>query len=249
MRHICGRVLALVAVAALLSSPAATARLTAEHVESDDRDQGRPADTNGPAPLAEYNGLTSGEWLAVWWQEIFATSVQGGSHPLIDGGAFGGNNGIWFLGGPVMPAGSPKATIRATVPAGTHLFVTIITVECSVAETPPFHGENEGELRTCANGLLDAVSDLAVTIDGEQVAHPGAYRVQSPLFRYGPLTADNVLGLPAATQSDAVGAGYALLLPPLSAGVHRIAVRASVPAFGIGVDTEAIITVRPVQKP
>jgi hypothetical protein len=58
MRHICGRVLALVAVAALLSSPAATARLTAEHVESDDRDQGRPADTNGPAPLADEGSNT-----------------------------------------------------------------------------------------------------------------------------------------------------------------------------------------------
>lgn len=147
-----------------------------------------------------------------------------------------------------MPEGSPTTVIRATIPTGTHLLLPIITVECSQAEPEPFHGEGEAELRICANGLLDAVADLAVTIDGAPVKHPGAHRVDSPLFRYGPLTADNYLGLPSATQSDAVGAGYVLLLPPLSPGVHRIAARASVPAFGIVSDAEFILTVRPMQR-
>ena len=230
MRHICVRAFAVVAFAGLLSSPVITAS---------------PADARGPRPLTEYKGLTAGEWLAVWWQEVFATAVEAGSHPLIDGGAFGGNNGVVFLGGPVVPAGSPRNTIRATIPAGTALFAPIITVECSVAEAPPFHGEDETDLRTCANGLLDEASGLEVEIDGRPLNNPGAYRVESPLFQYGPLTTDNVLGLPPGTQSDAVGAGYALLLPPFSVGVHRITIRASVPAFGIAVDTEAIITVKP----
>jgi hypothetical protein len=94
----------------------------------------------------------------------------------------------------------------------------------------------EAALRACANGLLDEATDLEVRIDGRLLTHPAAYRVESPLFRYGPLTAENFLGLPPATQSDALGAGYALLLPPFSKGLHRIAVRASVPAFGIAVD-------------
>jgi hypothetical protein len=244
MRHTCARLLAVVAFAGLLSSPASTAPLAANHVDSGGRQQGQPGGTGGPQPLADYKGLTPGEWLAVWWQEVFATSIEAGRHPLITGGAFGGNNGIVFLGGPVVPAGSPKATIRVTIPVGTHLFVPIITVECSVAEAPPFHGEDESELRTCANGLLDEASGLDVKIDGRPVTNPGAYRVETPLFRYGPLTADNALGLPPATQSDAVGAGYALLLPPFSAGGHRIAIRANVAAFGIAVDTEFIITAR-----
>ena len=132
--------------------------------------------------------------------------------------------------------------------AGTHLFVPIITVECSVAEAPPFHGEDEAELRACANGLLDLVSDPYAKIDGRPVEDPGAYRVESPLFRYGPLTADNVLGLPPGTQSDAVGAGYVLLLPPFSVGVHRIIVRANVADFGIAVDAEFIINVKPPRE-
>ena len=136
-----------------------------------------------------------------------------------------------FLSAPVLPAGSPRVTIPVTIPAGTPLFVPIITVECSVAEEPPFHGDDEAELRACANGLLDLVTDPYAEIDGRPVKDPGAYRVESPLFRYGPLPAGNVLGLPPGTQSDAVGAGYFLLLPPFSAGVHRIIVRANVADF------------------
>ena len=229
MRHTCARVLAVMAVAGLLSSPVYTAK---------------GPEPVAPRPLAEYNGLSPGEWLAVWWQEVFATATDTGQHPLVEGGAFGGKNGVVFLGGPVMPAGSPQITRRVTVTTGTHLFVPVITVECSEAEADVFHAEGEAALRACANGLLDEATDLEVRIDGRLLTHPAAYRVESPLFRYGPLTAENFLGLPPATQSDALGAGYALLLPPFSKGLHRVAVRASVPAFGIAVDQEYIITVR-----
>ena len=109
-------------------------QLPLTHADSRGRERDGPVDTKGPHPLAKYKGLTSGEWPAVWWQAVFATAVEAGNHPLIDGGAFGGNNRTVFLGGPVLPAGSPKVTIPVTVPPGTHLVVPIITVECSVAE-------------------------------------------------------------------------------------------------------------------
>jgi hypothetical protein len=191
----------------------------------------------------KYKGLTSGEWTAVWWQEIFAIPVEGGRHPLIDGGAFGGDNRTVFVGAPVVPTGSPKATLPVTIPAGTNLVLPIITVECSVAEEPPFHGNNEAELRACANGLLDLVTDPYAEINGKPLSDPQATRVESPLFRYGPLPANNVLGLAAGTQSDAVGAGYVLVLPPLSVGEHRIVTRANVPDVGIAVDAEVIVNV------
>ena len=117
-----------------------------------------------------------------------------------------------------------------------------------MAEDPPFHGDDEAELRACANGLLDLVSDPYAEIDGRPVKDPGAYRVESPLFRYGPLPAGNPLGLPPGTQSDAVGAGYFLLLPPFSVGEHRIIVRANVPDFGIAVDAEFIVNVEPPRE-
>ena len=248
MRYTCARVLAVVALAGLLPSPVSTAPVPLDHAESRGSEQGGRIDTKPPRPLAEYRGLTSGEWLAVWWQAVFATPVEAGHHPLIDGGAFGWNNRTVFLGGPVLPAGSPRVTTRVTVPPGTHLVIPIITVECSVAEAPPFHGEGEAQLRACANGLLDEVSDPSAKIDGRPVENPEAYRVETPLFRYGPLTADNVLGLAPGTQSDAVGAGYVLMLPPFSEGVHRIRTRANVAAFGIAVDAETIISVEPPRE-
>jgi hypothetical protein len=212
------RVLAVVALGGLLSSPAAAA--------------------------PKYKGLTAGEWTAVWWQQIFAIPVEAGSHPLIDGGAFGGNNRTVFLGGPVMPAGSPRTILPITIPSGTSLFLPVITVECSVAEEPPFHGDDEGELRACANGLLDLASDVYAEIDGKPAS---TTRVQSPLFRYGPLPTNNVLGLPPGTQSDAVGAAYSLMVPALTVGEHRVIARANVPDVGIAVDTEFIVTVEPPQ--
>jgi len=217
MRHLLTRIIAVVALAGLLSSPAAA--------------------------QSKYRGLTSGEWLAVWWQAVFAIPVEEGSHPLLTGRAFGGNHDMVFVGPPVLPAGSPTVTIPVTIQRGTRLFVPIITVECSEAEAPPFHGTGEAELRACANGLIDLASAPHVEVDGTPVANPGGLRVESPLFRYGPLAARNVLGLRPGTQSDAVGTGYVLLLPPLSVGVHRITIRANVPDFGLAVDAEVIATV------
>ena len=198
MRHFCARVLA-VAFAGLLSSSATTAPVTADSVDSRGRERSSHVDTKGLPSPARYKGLTYGEWTAAWWQAVFASPVEAGSHPLITGGAFGGNNRTVFLSAPVAPAGSPKVRIPVRIPAGTHVFVPIITVECSVAEAPPFHGEDEAGLRACANGLLDLVSDPYAEIDGRPVADPGAYRVESPLFRYGPLPAENALSLPPGT--------------------------------------------------
>ena len=189
--------------------------------------------------------MTYGDWLALSWQAVLATPVEDGRHPLITGGAVRLNNRMVSLWPPVVPAGSPRVTIPITIADGQSLSVEMITVECSVAEPPPFHGEDEADLRACANGLLDLASDLSIAIDGRPAQNPGAYRTESPLFRYGPLPENHPLGLAAGTQSDAVAAGYGVLLSPLSAGVHRITVRASVPAFGIGVDAEFVINILP----
>src|ERR1044071_4910924 len=174
MRHTCARLLAVVAFAGLLSSPAAAAPLPTDH----------------GTQSARYKGLTAGEWMAVWWQTFFTATPE-----AINEGAFGGDNRTVFLSAPVVPAGSPKVTLPLTIPAGTSLVVPIITVECSVAEGPPFHGEDATELRSCANGLLDLATDPYAEIDGNPVKNPGAYRVESPMFRWGPLPEGNFLGL------------------------------------------------------
>ena len=196
-------------------------------------------------PGAAYRGLTYGEWSAELWRAVFDVPVQSGEHPLITGGSVEGDKGVLFLAGPVLPAGTPTVEIAVTIPSGTPLFLPLVTVECSVFEGPPFHGDDEPSLRACANGLLDLVSDLSASIDGRPLEHLEAYRADSPLFRWGPLPADNPLGAPEGTESDAVAAGYYLMLPPPSVGEHTITVGAVIDSFGLAVDTRFVVTVKP----
>ena len=199
-------------------------------------------------PDAAYRGLTYGEWSAEWWQAVFDTPIVGGEHPLISGGAVQGDKSVVFLAPPVLPAGTPTVEIEVTIPPGTALFVPLVTVECSIFEGPPFHGDDEPSLRACANDLLDLVSDLSATYDGRELKNLDAYRADSPLFSWGPMPADNPLGAPEGTESDAVAAGYYLMLPPPSVGVHTITVGAAIDDFGLAVDTKFIVTVKPRGK-
>ena len=98
MRLTCARVFSAVAFAGLLCSPAALTPLAA---------QGPSADANGRR-LAQFNGLTAGEWLALWWQDQLGT-------PVVTGGAVDRKNGLRFLGAPLTPPGTPTVTVAVTV--------------------------------------------------------------------------------------------------------------------------------------
>jgi hypothetical protein len=173
-------------------------------------------------PDARYRGLSYGEWQAKWWQAAFALPVVDGYHPLLSGGAFGGEDGVVFLTG---VGGNP--TIEVTIPDGTALFFPIINYECSIFEAPPFHGDDEASLRAAANQLMDGVTELAAEIDGRPVNDLTAYRNDSPLFEWGPLPENNIFTFigedaPAGTTSESVDAGAYLLLAPLNVGAHTI---------------------------
>ncbi len=199
-------------------------------------------------PNAQYRGLTYGEWGARWWQTAFSIPVVDDDHPLISGGAFGGEDGVLFL--------SPLAggvTIELTIPAGTALFFPVVNAECSVIEPPPFHGDDEEELRTCANDHIDSTSGRFAVIDGVPVNNLDGYRVESPLFVFGPLPENNLLQFlgvdaPAGATSPSVDAGVYLLLAPLSLGEHVLHFGGTFDEFAFSIDTTYIITVVP-KKP
>jgi hypothetical protein len=190
--------------------------------------------------------MTYGEWGAAWWQAAFAIPVVNGDHPIISGGAFGGEEGVLFLAAVV---GAP-VVIELTIPAGTPLFFPIVNAECSVIEPDPFHGDDEESLRACANGHIDNTSELFAQIDGKQVNNLDDYRVQSPLFEFGPLPEDNLLAsfgvdAPAGATSPSVDAGVYLFLAPLRVGEHEIHIGGTFDEFGVSIDTTFIITVVP----
>jgi len=142
-----------------------------------------------------------------------------------------------------LAAAGGGVTIDVTIPPGTSLFFPVLNLECSVFEPDPFHGDNEAELRACANGHIDHTSGLIAVIDGVPVQDLAAYRVESPLFEFGPLPADNVLGAPAGTTSPAVDAGVYLMLAPLRPGSHTIHVGGTFDEFNFTIDTTFNITV------
>jgi hypothetical protein len=139
---------------------------------------------------------------------------------------------LWFLGGTfAVVETSPgvilgQANRTCAVPVGKALFFPIVNAECSTVEG---NGTTEQELRECAETLGNLIipESLEATIDGVPLKGLRRYRVQSPLFRFGPLPANNLLEFlgvpaPAGTTSPAVSDGVHLLLHPLSPGRHTI---------------------------
>ncbi|WP_437738255.1 hypothetical protein [Sorangium sp. So ce1335] len=108
---------------------------------------------------------------------------------------------------------------RCTVPRGKALFIPILNAACSTIQGD---GETEEELRDCANDLMDQVTERFIVIDGKRIRGLDAFRHESPLFVFGPLPEDNLIGADAGETSDAVADGFHVLLAPLSPGAHTI---------------------------
>lgn len=191
------------------------------------------------SPHDTFLGKTYGEWEASWWQKFLAIPIKDGDHPYFSGGAFKGENGVRYLAAVV---GKP-ATIPVRIRLGTPLFVPVINAECSVVEPEPWHGDDETSLRACANGHIDNTSHRSAKLDGKWVWNMDKYRVESPLFQFGPLPQDNLLGVPSGTVSDSVDAGVYLLIRPLSVGTHTLRVKATFDDSNASIDTRFIITV------
>jgi hypothetical protein len=103
--------------------------------------------------------------------------------------------------------------------------------------------------------MMNHVTSLSCEIDGVPVKNLEQYRVQSPLFTYGPLPEDNVLEFwgytaPAGSTSPAVSDGVFLMLAPLSAGQHTIHIGGSlfIPEwdnYSFVIDVNYKLTVQP----
>jgi hypothetical protein len=177
-------------------------------------------------------GATYGEWSARWWKWAYSMPVN--HNPLLDTAdiSTGQTGHVWFLGGTFGPPieqgpgvflGTANRT--GTVPAGTALFFPIVNVEAATAEG---NGDTEAELRAVAEWYINHTTNLTCVIDGRPVHNLQNYRVESPLFQYGPLPDNNIPqnnGFPdlgEGTISNAVSDGVWLMLEPLPVGHHTI---------------------------
>ncbi|MBI1761070.1 MAG: hypothetical protein HYR56_06495 [Acidobacteria bacterium] len=177
-------------------------------------------------------GKTYGEWSAEQWK--WAYSLPANQHPLTDTAdcSAGQSGPVWFLGGTFAATGGtgPNVVIgtanrSCTIPAGKALFFPLLDAECATLEG---NGATETELRACAKSLVDRVTELQASVDGVSLYNLQNYRVQSPLFSYGPLPPNNLLlaggladAVPGAT-SPAISDGYFLMLAPLPVRTHTL---------------------------
>jgi hypothetical protein len=195
-------------------------------------------------------GLSYSEWSARWWQWFFSLPID--SSPLFGTAdcSFGQSGPVWFLGG------GPSPRPNCTVPAGTALFFPIINAECSNLEG---NGTTDSDLRGCANfieSLIDPAT-LNATLDGVPLTSLSQYRVQSPLFTFGPLPANNLItyfciaqgegcpAAPAGTTGISVSDGFYLMLHPLPPGSHTLHFHGEIPVANFVVDMTYHLTVTP----
>jgi hypothetical protein len=168
-------------------------------------------------PSSNPFGRSYAEWNAASWQWLFSLPVDG--HPAIDSPDFdvtaGQSGHVWFL---ASPFGTVERNI--TIPAGTSLFVSLVTVDSSTLEEPPFYGATAAEQLAIANGFADYMTDLSFTVDGKSLDNIQDFRVTSPQFSF---TAPSpwIFGATGGT-GNAVGVGYFVMVSPLSVGTHTI---------------------------
>jgi len=180
------------------------------------------------SPDTKAYGRFYAQWEVAWWQ--WAISIPFDAHPLTDTADCGvGQSGpVWFLGGSFVSGTVERA---CTVPEDKALFFPILNTECSTVEPDPFHGDNEAELRACANGFIDPVVGLFLEIDGVPVGNLAQYRVQSPMFTFV-APEPNVLFVPGPVSGQSVADGYYVLLAPLRKGQHTLHFGGTFPQFG-----------------
>ena len=156
-------------------------------------------------PDRKLSGLLGDMWTTILETPADDNPVTGGD-PCIQ---FGANLVAPFAGG---------AEFTCVVKPGTRMFVAAYSAECSTVEGPPFHGDDEDELRECARENVAGFEPVTATLDGRPVA---LTQVQTALLNFV-ISPDNVFGLPAGTTGQSVGDGWVALLPPLTPGSHKI---------------------------
>jgi hypothetical protein len=107
-----------------------------------------------------------------------------------------------------------------TVTAGTRIFVTAVTYECSRVENAPPCGGGKSQLRTEARASVAVYDVPTVTVDGKSVR---VREVETPLLAVH-LPKDNVFGS-SERRVFSVGDGWVGLLNPMRHGTHHIVIQ------------------------
>lgn len=157
------------------------------------------------APRRQLSGV-----LGDMWTTILETPA--------DDNPFTGGDPCIQLGANIVAPFAGGAEVTCVVKPGTRMFVAAYSAECSTVEGPPFHGDDEDDLRTCARANVAEFEPVTATLDGRPIA---LTQLQTTLLNFV-LPPDNVFDLEAGTTGQSVGDGWVALLAPLRPGSHEI---------------------------
>ena len=195
-------------------------------------------------------GRTYAEWGELfhkWFLSIPCDSVACENHPANDPtgancGVAQDNEDMWFMPGTGNVSGG-EGIVRdeCVVPAGRALLFGPMIASCPVTPTATYGDTVEDAAATCQS-IIDGATAIEVTVDGETVDDPLAYRAAS-----GPFTIDypdpNIFGKPPGRNEQVVSDGYWVMVCPLSAGAHTIHSRGEHAEFGYVTDATYHLTV------
>ena len=199
-------------------------------------------------PNATPHGATYSEWSAMWWQWVLA--IPQDQNPCFDqtgtNAAVGQSGHVWFLAGTMEPdwTGAMNATRDVKVPRGTMLFIPVINAEMSPPEGPGVGIDTWEGLVDFATGYIDLVTVAELTVDGRAVPITEAYRVQTTTVEADAPTYTMPEGGVLQPYGVAPGThpfysdGYYVMLAPLSAGKHTVALHGVAAGDGWSFETQ-----------
>ena len=172
-------------------------------------------------PDESWEGVARPDLDTEWWQRVFTMPED--ISPYTD--TTGERCGYQQSGSVFMVPGNFVGGIlerSCVVAEGTAIYVFVAGNTCSTVEPPPYFGRTEDELRMCARAGMDDITDIQISVDGQDVADLDTYRSTSPMFTVT-VPENNLLGIePGVGQmvSDAIS----LIIAPPPPGDYEITV-------------------------
>jgi hypothetical protein len=204
-------------------------------------------------PGSTVHGLSIGEWGARWWQWCIqwpqgenpvandttgAFTYLGDRQRSLPGQTLAWPGDVFFLAGNF---GTSTPVRTCDIPAGKEVLIPILNY---ANYNLPGDKYTLQELRKNCSDIIDQVSSMECSVDGEPIADIWDHREQQFAgFRFVE-PEDNVFGEPAGIYEPAVSDGYYVMLRHLPAGPHEIHIRAAIgdpPTFTLDVTYELTI--------
>lgn len=170
----------------------------------------------------EYAGVPMATWDVWSFQQLL--SFPQNMHPSIELtpelctlGQFGP---VFFLPTPFNLNGEEDRELHCTVPQGVAIYLGFHGSSCSTVEPPPWFGETEEELATCARAMEAGLEDSIITINGVPVDNPMQYHRTTPISTFQ-LGANNIAGMDPVVGQMVID-GHSFIIAPPEPGQYII---------------------------